>query len=214
MRSSTTKQGHRKTTCKKKKPSEVQVEIINDGVAATVLFGQFPHAMAAWSDLNGKQLAGINGAKLRVECPQLTAGALGGLPALSPLGELGAAGSPGLVGGVPGLAGGLGAPFAMPGGLGLGAGGAGGLLGAAHLHQQYAHAAHGAAPMADPNKKFTCRLEIGIENEKEYRVGSKVIQIARRIWEAMPAFQDAGGKTRLRGKGVGQVSQIGVKLAS
>lgn len=45
--------------------------------------------------------------------------------------------------------------------------------------------------------------EVGIENEKEFRVGSKVIQVARKIWQELPSFQENGGKTRLRGKGVG-----------
>eukprot|EP00913_Durusdinium_trenchii_P032622 g30536.t1 len=48
-------------------------------------------------------------------------------------------------------------------------------------------------------KKFTCKLEVGIENEGEFRVGSRVIQIARSIWQD-PKFQEHGGKTRLRGK--------------
>ena len=30
-----------------------------------------------------------------------------------------------------------------------------------------------------------------------------MIQIARKIWQELPAFKDHGGKTRLRGKGVG-----------
>merc|ERR1719261_37596 len=51
-------------------------------------------------------------------------------------------------------------------------------------------------------KKYTCKLEVGIENESEFRVGSRVIQVARQIWQD-PLFQEHGGKTRLRGKGVG-----------
>merc|ERR1719422_1130551 len=51
-------------------------------------------------------------------------------------------------------------------------------------------------------KKYTCKLEVGIENDSEFRVGSRVIQIARQIWQD-PKFQEHGGKTRLRGKGVG-----------
>lgn len=53
-------------------------------------------------------------------------------------------------------------------------------------------------------RKFTCRLEIGIENEKTFRVGSRVIQVARRVWQANPAFQEGGGKTRLRGSLIGK----------
>merc|ERR1719428_1498093 len=51
-------------------------------------------------------------------------------------------------------------------------------------------------------KKYTCKLEVGIENEGEFRVGSRVIQIARAIWQEA-RFQEHGGKTRLRGKGIG-----------
>ncbi|CAD7964954.1 unnamed protein product, partial [Amoebophrya sp. A25] len=35
-------------------------------------------------------------------------------------------------------------------------------------------------------RKYTCRIEIEIENEKEFRVGSRVINLARRIWEEVP----------------------------
>lgn len=52
-------------------------------------------------------------------------------------------------------------------------------------------------------KKFTCKVEFDIENDKEFRVSSKVIAVARRIWMELPHFQDRGGKTRLRGKGSG-----------
>ena len=34
-------------------------------------------------------------------------------------------------------------------------------------------------------------------------MGSKVIQVARKIWQELPAFQENGRKTRLRGKDVG-----------
>jgi len=52
-------------------------------------------------------------------------------------------------------------------------------------------------------QKFTCKLGVGIENDREFRVGARVIQIARKIWQDLPAFQAASGKTRLRGRGVG-----------
>lgn len=52
-------------------------------------------------------------------------------------------------------------------------------------------------------QKFTCKLGIGIENDKDFRVGSRVIQVARKIWEQLPSFKEFGGKTRLRGRGVG-----------
>jgi len=53
------------------------------------------------------------------------------------------------------------------------------------------------------NRKFTCKVEFDIENDKEFRVSSKVIAVARRIWQELPHFQQRGGKTRLRGKGSG-----------
>merc|ERR1719217_371716 len=61
-------------------------------------------------------------------------------------------------------------------------------------------------------KKYTCKLEVGIENEAEFRVGSRVIQIARQIWQDHK-FQEYGGKTRLRGKGVGGPHEADEPLA-
>jgi len=61
-------------------------------------------------------------------------------------------------------------------------------------------------------KKYTCKLEVGIENEGEFRVGSRVIQIARQIWQD-PNFQQHGGKTRLRGKGIGGPHEADEPLA-
>merc|ERR1719269_12653 len=61
-------------------------------------------------------------------------------------------------------------------------------------------------------KKFTCKLEVGIENEGEFRVGSRVIQIARQIWQDNK-FQEHGGKTRLRGKGSGGPHEADEPLA-
>mmetsp|Transcript_21369 Transcript_21369/g.34174 ORF Transcript_21369/g.34174 Transcript_21369/m.34174 type:complete len:378 (-) Transcript_21369:77-1210(-) len=61
-------------------------------------------------------------------------------------------------------------------------------------------------------KKYTCKLEVGIENEGEFRVGSRVIQIARQIWQD-PSFQEHGGKTRLRGKGIGGPHEADEPLA-
>jgi len=61
-------------------------------------------------------------------------------------------------------------------------------------------------------KKYTCKLEVGIENEGEFRVGSRVIQIARQIWQD-PKFQEHGGKTRLRGKGIGGPHEADEPLA-
>lgn len=68
-----------------------------------------------------------------------------------------------------------------------------------------------ANPIGRP-KKYTCKLEVGIENEGEFRVGSRVIQIARQIWQD-PKFQESGGKTRLRGKGIGGPHEADEPLA-
>jgi len=61
-------------------------------------------------------------------------------------------------------------------------------------------------------KKNTCKVEVGIENDSEFRVGSRVIQIARQIWQD-PDFQKHGGKTRLRGKGIGGPHEADEPLA-
>lgn len=76
---------------------------------------------------------------------------------------------------------------------------------------------HGGAPPPAASgggrpKKYTCKLEVNIENESEFRVGSHVIQIARTIWQD-PKFQECGGKTRLRGKGVGGPHEADEPLA-
>jgi hypothetical protein len=69
----------------------------------------------------------------------------------------------------------------------------------------------GMSPNGRP-KKYTCKLEIGIENEGEFRVGSRVIQVARQIWQDHQ-FQEHGGKTRLRGKGIGGPHEADEPLA-
>ena len=50
----------------------VSVLVGADGASATITFTSFANGMAARSDLDGKQLAGINGAFLRVDCPALS----------------------------------------------------------------------------------------------------------------------------------------------
>jgi len=69
-----------------------------------------------------------------------------------------------------------------------------------------------AAGVPGRPKKYTCKLEVGIENEGEFRVGSRVIQIARQIWQDQK-FQEHGGKTRLRGKGIGGPHEADEPLA-
>merc|ERR1719408_606905 len=71
---------------------------------------------------------------------------------------------------------------------------------------------YGASTAGGKTRKNTCKLEIGIDNEGEFRVGSRVIQIARQIWQD-PEFQRHGGKTRLRGKGIGGPHEADEPLA-
>eukprot|EP00392_Amoebophrya_sp_AT5.2_P001949 g1954.t1 len=119
--------------------------------AAAVTFFSLGNTMAAWQDLDGRGLSGLEGAFLVVACPELET-------------EMG-------------------------------------VLAQAMDSKDNRYLAMQTSDFTTGGKKFTCRLEIGIENEKEFRVGSRVIQIARRIWEELPTFRDHGGKTRLRGKG-------------
>lgn len=70
----------------------------------------------------------------------------------------------------------------------------------------------GDSPAGGRPKKYTCKLEVGIENEGEFRVGSRVIQVARQIWQDQK-FQEYGGKTRLRGKGIGGPHEADEPLA-
>merc|ERR1719198_1901088 len=65
---------------------------------------------------------------------------------------------------------------------------------------------------AGRQKKNTCKVEVGIENDAEFRVGGRVIQIARQIWQDAE-FQKHGGKTRLRGKGIGGPHEADEPLA-
>eukprot|EP00933_Yihiella_yeosuensis_P041565 TRINITY_DN35962_c0_g1_i1.p1 TRINITY_DN35962_c0_g1~~TRINITY_DN35962_c0_g1_i1.p1 ORF type:complete len:383 (+),score=89.33 TRINITY_DN35962_c0_g1_i1:94-1242(+) len=163
-----------------------QVVVDREGTSAQVYFEQPHQAMAAQQDLDRKQLAGMQGAFLRVEFSQQHP------PAYDPIlmqqmaaaAATGAAAAPN--------------PF-MPGAI----------------------SGYGAAPPAMPatlpsplgrSKKHTCKLEVGIENEGEFRVGSRVIQIARQIWSDT-TFQEHGGKTRLRGKGIGGPHEADEPLA-
>lgn len=78
-------------------------------------------------------------------------------------------------------------------------------MGAATANAGAYWAAAGAKPFQAgvDDKKYTCKVEFGIDNENEFRVSSKVIGVARRIWKELPTFQHFKGKTRLRGKGSG-----------
>lgn len=51
--------------------------------------------------------------------------------------------------------------------------------------------------------KFSCRIEVGLENDRDFGVAKRVIQVARQIWEMDRDFKEHGGKTRLRGRDLG-----------
>lgn len=150
------------------------VLVDREGTSATVLFDSAAQAVTAQRDLDGKQLAGMSGAFLRVDLAP---------PPFDPTAALAAQMSqmpgfpPSQMPGFP--------PSQMPG---------------FPMPQMQGY----GMPPGPPGrpKKYTCKLEVGIENESDFRVGSRVIQVARQIWQD-PLFQEHGGKTRLRGKGVG-----------
>lgn len=166
-----------------------EVKVDREGTKATVTFEQPGQALAAQQDLDKKGLAGMSGAYLKVEFPAATP--------LDPSYAMAAAATqwpvaPMMPGGFPGYA-----PMAppMPGPSSVGGGMAG----------------MPSSPGGRP-KKFTCKLEVGIENEGEFRVGSRAIQIAKQIWHD-PKFQEHGGKSRVRGKGIGGPQEADEPLA-
>jgi len=157
------------------------VNVDKEGTTAQVQLGQMHQAVSAQRDLNAKPLAGMSGAKLRVEFAQQAYD-----PVLAQMAAAAAQPFPGpplLPAGMPGYP----AVPALPGGGGS------------------------PQPPGRP-RKYTCKLEVGIENEGEFRVGSRVIQVARQIWQD-PKFQEHGGKTRLRGKGIGGPHEADEPLA-
>mmetsp|Transcript_35461 Transcript_35461/g.75593 ORF Transcript_35461/g.75593 Transcript_35461/m.75593 type:complete len:385 (+) Transcript_35461:145-1299(+) len=160
-----------------------KVDVDREGTKATVAFEQPHQALAAQHDLDRKPLAGMSGAYLRVEFQAPTYD-----PAALPV----APGAPVN-------------PWALPtmGSTMPGYPSAPALAGAS---------ATGPSSPGSRPKKYTCKLEVGIENEGEFRVGSRVIQIARQIWQD-PKFQEFGGKTRLRGKGIGGPHEADEPLA-
>jgi len=155
----------------------VAVKMDREGTTSQVQFAQPHQAMAAQHDLDKKQLAGMSGAFLTVEFSYSQGY---GVPPAAPdpglLQHMAAASNPFMN---PMMPGGYPMPSLPPA----------------------TSPAQSAGQEGQP-KKFTCKLEVGIENEGEFRVGSRVIQIARAIWQD-PNFQEHGGKTRLRGKGIG-----------
>eukprot|EP00927_Polykrikos_kofoidii_P011823 TRINITY_DN15057_c0_g1_i1.p1 TRINITY_DN15057_c0_g1~~TRINITY_DN15057_c0_g1_i1.p1 ORF type:complete len:375 (-),score=98.50 TRINITY_DN15057_c0_g1_i1:198-1322(-) len=159
------------------------VGVDKDGTAATVQL-EHPHqAVSAQSDLDRKQLSGMAGAFLRVEfAPQLYDPAL----------QMAAAAAAQSFAGQP--------PPAMTM-----------MQPSSVAPPPPAPGSPGVAGKSRP-KKNTCKLEVGIENEGEFRVGSRVISIARQIWQDAE-FQKHGGKTRLRGKGIGGPHEADEPLA-
>jgi len=167
------------------------------GGAAYVQFKNFTAAMSAWTDLDGKQLHGIKGAILNVDCPKLS----------KPKESVVDKNSVKLI------------PTDDRATV-ISSSEAAGKKNSGKNGTKEEIEARASVLMAqfrgsgaDAERKYTCRILIGIENDKEYRVGSKVIQIARRIWQELPAFQQNGGKTRLRGKGVGGKHESDEELA-
>jgi len=157
------------------------VNVDKEGTTAQVQLGQYHQTVAAQHDLDKKQLAGMQGAYLRVEFATP-------LPYDPMLAQMAAAvqqtafaGTPMLPAGLPGYPT---PPLQIP----------------------------SPPQAANQPKKCTCKLEVGIENDSEFRVGSRVIQIARQIWQD-PKFQEHGGKTRLRGKGIGGPHEADEPLA-
>jgi len=164
------------------------VNVDRDGTQAQIQF-ELPHqAVAAQHDLDRKQLAGMSGAYLRVEFPpaQYDPNALAQMAAAASAAQHFAA-APAMPGGMAGY------PPMMPQGM-------------TGPPQQMG----GDSPSRP--KKYTCKLEVGIENDGEFRVGSRMIQVARQIWQDQ-RFQEFGGKTRLRGKGIGGPHEADEPLA-
>lgn len=160
----------------------VMVNVNGDGTQAQVQFEQSHQALAAQHDLDKKQLAGMSGAFLRVEFAAQPYDAFAQMAA--------AAANPYMPQMLPG-----GLPFPpMP------------PMGSASANLESPSGQNGRP------KKYTCKLEVGIENDNDFRVASRVITIARNIWQDN-RFQEHGGKTRLRGKGIGGQHEADEPLA-
>jgi len=158
------------------------VNLDKEGTSATIQLEQPHQAIAAQHDLDNKQLSGMQGAFLRVE---FNSPPNAYDPALQHMAAaMSAQGFPGQ-------------PFMPP-------------PGPAYPMMAAPQSPGGGA--GGKSKKFTCKLEIGIENDDDFRVASRVIQIARQIWQDRD-FQQAGGKTRLRGRGIGGPHEADEALA-
>jgi len=165
------------------------VNVDKDGTKASVTFEHPTQAVSAQNDLNQKQLAGMSGARLQVDFAP-TGNTAPAMPTFDPTTyAMATAANPWMAQMLPG-----------------------GLPGYPTMPTMPSPVAPGASPKGDRAKKHTCKLEVGIENESEFRVGSRVIQIAKEIWQD-PFFKQHGGKTRLRGKGIGGPHEADEPLA-
>merc|ERR1719499_899580 len=167
-----------------------KVDVDREGTKATVTFDQPHQAWAAQVDLDNKQLAGMQDACLRVEFQNQN------FPVYDPSLAMAAVGAVN--------------PWVAPH-MAAAAAGFHASAAAQQVSQPVATGGQPGSPTGRP-KKYTCKLEVGIENENEFRVGSRVIQIARQIWQDV-MFQEHGGKTRLRGKGIGGPHEADEPLA-
>lgn len=166
------------------------VGINADGSSASVFFDNWETATIAQRDLDGKSLSGLAGGQLRVSFEQNSQppaptpafnSVQGQYPVAYPMQP------PQAPWGQP-----------MPDGMGMMPPAPGPVF-----PQQFPGAAVPLSPSRNA-KKFTCKIEIGNDYDKDFRVSQRVInQVARKIWKDIAQFQEQGGKTRLRGKGSG-----------
>mmetsp|Transcript_11565 Transcript_11565/g.26245 ORF Transcript_11565/g.26245 Transcript_11565/m.26245 type:complete len:469 (-) Transcript_11565:217-1623(-) len=163
------------------------VQVLENGASAIVVYDSWEAAGAAMANLNGKVLKGVNGtlelSYLSPPRPQMPAAPAADLsmlleqhlmPQTNPLLGLDAA-SLSL------LQYGYANPYALVPGAPDGAG------------------QRGVGGVPGKPRKYTCRFEVGIENDEEFQASRRVIQnVARPVWQQVPEC-----KTRLRGRGSG-----------
>lgn len=172
------------------------IAVDEGGASASVLFGSFPEAQAAMTDLNGKVLNGLEGT-LRITWAMAPAAPYAGVPGM---------------------------PYAPPWAGFPPFGGAPGWPLASHQDQMPISVPHVAAmaqshpssperlPHVRGTRKYMCRFMIGIGNEKEF-------QVARRIIGAKGAnmkriVRETEAKLRLRGLGSGYFEGASQKESS
>ena len=167
----------------------LQVFAIGDGRSATITYANHSDAQRAINELDGKLLAGVNSAKLRV-CWNLPTIPSASAPGSSAPAFTGAAGPFGTALRSSGPFNGAGAfggsAFAASGYGGLNAG---------------SSATFGGAGNRSDMRKYTCRFEIPIENDKDFQIARRVIGKSGANMKRIVATTDA--KLRLRGRGSG-----------